>query len=186
MHTAMSQLHRKVARRILQEDGGGQESPRVSRSASLPGWGLTPELFAKTVEGMKWTPSDVAGIEVRCVLGGDGTWSKQLRVCVEGLDWGRYCDSVDALAGHVRTITAALRHNTNANLAAHVFDQLADFNFDLGLHLRVVEAVARLKFQRDHRHRTSLTVMAPQYSVGPVRVKYMGEGVKPSVYPNKK
>lgn len=150
------------------------------RSASLPpGSALSPELLSRMADRGKWVPSDVPGVEVRCTLGAGGTWHKHLRVCATELDWDRFCDKVDRLTSHVHAITRALRANTNATLRQDVFDDLAEFSFDLSLHLRVLEAVARLHFQRDHRHRTSLTLLPPQHSVGSVKVKYFGEGEKP-------
>lgn len=186
----MSQLRRRVCQRILAqaEQGvvstclsvpslpttGGSDGGvlRLARSASLP-----PDTSSVTPLS-KWTRTEVEGVEMRAVLESDGAVHKHLRVCVDTLDWGAYCTSVRHCLAHMDRIVASFSDNNNAMVADHVFDELADFNFDVFLHMRVLESVARIKFQRSHRHRNSLLLMPYVQAVGSVRASFGGAGAR--------
>jgi hypothetical protein len=159
----MSLLRRQVCQRVLAQDHPGT---RKMRSASLPFEGSTD------APSFQWTRTEVEGIEVRSVLEVDGTVHRHLRVCVDTLDWGEYCKVVHRYIAHLDRVATSFGENTNSALADGVFDQLSDFNFDVFLHMRILEAVARIKFQKSHRHRNSLVLLPYTRRVGAVTVAF--------------
>lgn len=159
-----------MCQRVLTQDHPGT---RKVRSASLP-----PD-SSTVAPSSQWTRTEVEGIEARSVLEVDGTVHRHMRVCVDTLDWGEYCKVVHRYIAHLDRVATAFGDNTNSTLADGVFDQLADFNFDVFLHMRILEAVARLKFQKSHRHRNSLVVLPYTQRVGAVTVAFSASQPKP-------